>query len=160
MDVELLADQIRRAFRGESWHGPSVLQVLAGVSAEDAAAHPIAGAHSIWEIVLHMARGYALVLARARGESAELQDDEAWPAVPETSPEAWAASQRALEQLNHLLVGAVRAFPPERLARELGSEFTAYTQFCGAPQHDLYHAGQIVILKKALFAQKGGLTTG
>ena len=52
LDMEILADQIRRAFRGESWHGPSVLEVLAGVSAEDAAAHPIAGAHSIWEIVL------------------------------------------------------------------------------------------------------------
>ena len=57
LDMEILADQISRAFRGESWHGPSVLEVLAGVSAEDATAHPIAGAHSIWEIVLH---GYTL----------------------------------------------------------------------------------------------------
>lgn len=45
-----LADQIRRAFEGESWHGPAVLEVLAGVSAEDAAAHPVAEAHSIWEV--------------------------------------------------------------------------------------------------------------
>jgi hypothetical protein len=58
LDVEILADQIRRAFWGESWHGPSVREVLAGVSAEDAAAHPIAGAHSIWEIVLHLTSGY------------------------------------------------------------------------------------------------------
>jgi hypothetical protein len=70
LDVELLADQIGRAFRGESWHGPSVLEVLAGVSAEDAAAHPIAGAHSIWEIVLHLIAGYTLVLRRLRGEGA------------------------------------------------------------------------------------------
>ena len=54
LDMEIIADQISRAFRGESWHGPSVREVLAGVSAEDAAAHPIAGAHSIWEIVLHL----------------------------------------------------------------------------------------------------------
>ena len=155
LDAEILADQISRAFRGGSWHGPSVMEVLAGVSAHDAAAHPIAGAHSIWEIVLHMASGYALVLARVRGESAELQEDEAWPPVPDASPGAWGESQRALEQLNQHLVGAVRAFPPEQLSRELGSEFTAYTQFCGAPQHDLYHAGQIVILKKALSAQRG-----
>jgi uncharacterized damage-inducible protein DinB len=131
------------------------MEVLAGVSAHDAAAHPIAGAHSIWEIVLHMASGYALVLARVRGERAELQEDEAWPPVPDASPGAWGESQRALEQLNQQLVGAVRAFPPEQLSQDLGSEFTAYTQFCGAPQHDLYHAGQIVMLKKALSAQRG-----
>ena len=54
LDMEIIADQISRAFRGESWHGPSVREVLASVSAEDAAAHPIADAHSIWEIVLHL----------------------------------------------------------------------------------------------------------
>ena len=148
LDAEILADQINRAFRGGSWHGPSVMEVLAGVSAHDA------------EIVLHMASGYALVLARVRGESAELQEDEAWPRVPDASPEAWGESQRALERLNQQLVGAVRSFSPEQLLQELGSEFTAYTQFCGAPQHDLYHAGQIVMLKKALSAQRGAAWQG
>jgi uncharacterized damage-inducible protein DinB len=151
--MELLADQISRAFRGESWHGPSVLEVLAGVSAEDAAARPIAGAHSIWEIVLHMTGGYTMVLRRVRGERAELSPEEAWPPVAEVSSEAWRESQHTLEQLNHDLHRAVRAFPAERLSQEMGSEYSAYTQFAGAPQHDLYHAGQIVVLKKALAAR-------
>jgi len=68
LDMEIIADQISRAFRGESWHGPSVREVLAGVSAEDAAAHPIPGAHSIWEIVLHLTGGYNLGLLRFRGQ--------------------------------------------------------------------------------------------
>jgi uncharacterized damage-inducible protein DinB len=155
LDVEILADQIGRAFWGESWHGPSVREVLEGVSAEDAAAHPIAGAHSIWEIVLHMTGGYTLVLRRVRGEHAQLSSEEAWPPVPAVSSEAWRESQHALDQLNQQLQSAVRAFPTERLSQELGSEYSAYTQFCGAPQHDLYHAGQIVILKKALAASRG-----
>ena len=100
LDVEILADQIRRAFWGESWHGPSVREVLAGVSAEDAAAHPIAGAHSIWEIVLHMTGGYHLVLRRVRGERAQLAPEEEWPPVAEVSSEAWRASQHTLDQLN------------------------------------------------------------
>ena len=150
LDMEIIADQINRAFRGESWHGPSVREVLAGVSAEDAAAHPIAGAHSIWEIVLHLTGGYILVLRRVRGEDAQLSPEEEWPPVPELSSEAWRKSQHTLDQLNQQLESAVRAFPGERLSHELGSEYTAYTQFCGVPQHDLYHAGQIVILKKAL----------
>ena len=137
LDVEILADQIRRAFWGESWHGPSVREVLAGVSAEDAAAHPIAGAHSIWEIVLHLGAGYTLVLRRVRGERATLSPEEEWPPVPASSSEAWRESQRALEELNEQLQCVVR------------------TQFAGTPQHDLYHAGQVVLLKKALAASRG-----
>ncbi|MGH7713829.1 MAG: DinB family protein [Gemmatimonadaceae bacterium] len=111
LDVEILADQISRAFRGESWHGPSVLEVLAGVSAEDAAAHPIVGAHSIWEIVLHLAGGCTLVLRRLRGEGAQLSPEEEWPPMPACSSEAWRESQQALEELNQQLQRAVCAFP-------------------------------------------------
>lgn len=150
LDVKVLADQIRRAHWGESWHGPAVREVLAGVSAQDAAAHPIAGAHSIWEIVLHMASGYRLVLRRVRGENAQLVSDEDWPPVPPVSADAWRRTQEELDELNRRLQAEVAVFPAERLAQEMGSEFPAYIQFCGAPQHDLYHAGQIVMLKKAL----------
>ena len=73
----------------------------------------------------------------------------------EFSSEAWRESQHTLDQLNQQLQSAVRAFPTERLTQELGSEYAAYTQFCGAPQHDLYHAGQIAILKKALLVPRG-----
>lgn len=157
LDMEIIADQISRAFWGESWHGPSVREVLAGVSAEDAAAHPILGAHSIWEIVLHLVGGYNLVLRRVRGERAHLSPEEEWPPVAEFSADAWRESQETLEKLNHQLQRAVRAFPAQRLAQELGSEYPAYIQFCGAPQHDLYHAGQIVLLKKALSASRGAV---
>lgn len=154
LDTELIADQIGRAFQGESWHGPSVCEVLAGVSAEDAAAHPIPGAHSIWEIVLHLTSGYDLVLRRIRGEHVRLSPEEEWPPPVDLSTDAWRESQDNLKQLNRQLQSAVRAFPIERLSQELGSEYPAYIQFCGAPQHDLYHAGQIAILKKALSASR------
>lgn len=151
-DMEIIVDQINRAFWGQSWHGPSVREVLAGVSAEDAAAHPIPGAHSIWEIVLHLTSGYKLVLRRVRGERPQLLPDEAWPPVVDFSAEAWRETQHTLEHLNQQLQSDVRIFPTERLSQELGSEYPAYVQFCGTPQHDLYHAGQIVLLKKALAA--------
>src|SRR5262245_5928356 len=155
LDLEIMADQINRAFWGDSWHGPAVREVLADVSADDAAAHPIAGAHSIWEIVLHLTSGYILVLRRVRGERADLSQEEEWPPVPECSSEAWRQSQHTLDQLNQQLQSAVRAFPSERLSQEMGSRYSANVQFCGTPQHDLYHAGQIVMLKKALSASRG-----
>src|SRR5713226_2034192 len=54
-EIKRIGDQLKRAFEGKAWHGPSVSEVLAGVTAEQAAAHPLAGAHSIWEITLHIA---------------------------------------------------------------------------------------------------------
>ena len=50
-----LADQIRRAFEGSAWHGDSLLELLADVTAKTAAARPIKDAHSIWELLLHIA---------------------------------------------------------------------------------------------------------
>jgi hypothetical protein len=102
-----------------------------------------------------MTSGYKLVLGRVRGMATQLEADEAWPPVAEVSSDAWRETQHTLEELNQQLQSAVRAFPVERLSQELGSEYSAYTQFLGAPQHDLYHAGQIVVLKKALSALRG-----
>ena len=54
-ELERIKDQFQRAFNGQAWHGPSLLSLLAGVTAEQAAAHPVPGAHSIWELTLHIA---------------------------------------------------------------------------------------------------------
>jgi len=142
------------AFEGEAWHGPSVLEALEGVSVEQAAAHPIADAHSIWELVLHLCGTYGLVLRRLGGDGRQLTETEDWPAVPAPTAENWSDSIRLLKQLNEDLRQAVKSFPAERLDQPLVSEapYTAYTQFIGVTQHNLYHAGQITLLKKLLKA--------
>jgi uncharacterized damage-inducible protein DinB len=151
-EVDRLVEQIRRAFEGEAWHGPSVREALAGVGAEDAAAHPIAGAHGIWELVLHLGGTYGLVLRRLQGNGAQLTPEEDWPPVPAPSADAWAAAVRALHELNRELRLAAGALPDDRLDEPLVPEspYPAFTQLAGVPQHDLYHAGQIVLLKRAL----------
>jgi uncharacterized damage-inducible protein DinB len=147
-----LETQLRLSFEGPAWHGPSVLEALDGVTAEAAYEHPIAGAHSIWELVLHICAGYRLVLRRLEGNGRPLTLDEDWPAVGATTPAAWLEATRALRELNADLRGAVLAFDAERLDEPLVAEppYTAYTQFIGMTQHDLYHAGQIVLLKRAM----------
>lgn len=151
-ELQRLEEQLERALEGEAWHGPSVLEVLDGVSAHQAAAHPFAGAHSIWELVLHLHSDYSLVLRRLGGDGRQLTKSEDWPAVPEPSAENWSESVRVLKALNAELRRALRSFPPERLDEPLVPEvpYTAYTQFIGVTQHNLYHAGQMALLKKAL----------
>src|ERR671938_220446 len=136
-----LEEQLARSLEGEAWHGPSVLEALEGVSAEQAAAHPIDGAHSIWELVLHLCGTYGLVLRRLGGDGRQLTESEDWPSVPEPSAENWSDSIRALKKLNEDLRQAVKSFPRERLDEPLVSEspYTAYTQFIGVTQHNLYH---------------------
>jgi uncharacterized damage-inducible protein DinB len=151
-ELQRLEEQLARALEGEAWHGPSVLEVLEGVSAHQAAAHPMAGAHSIWELVLHLHSDYSLVLRRLGGQGRQLTESEGWPTVPEPSAENWSESVRKLKQLNAELRQAIRSFPQERLDEPLVPEapYTAYTQFIGVTQHGLYHAGQMALLKKAL----------
>jgi uncharacterized damage-inducible protein DinB len=151
-ELQRLEEQLKRALEGEAWHGPSVLEVLEGVSAHQAAAHPIAGAHSIWELVLHLCSDYGLVLRRLGGDGRQLTESEGWPIVPEPSAENWRESVRKLKQLNAELRRAIGSFPRERLDEPLVPEvpYTAYTQFIGVTQHGLYHAGQMALLKKAL----------
>ena len=71
-ELERLEAQLARSFAGPAWHGPSVLESIAGLTPEDAHAHPVAGAHSAWELVLHLGGTYRLVLRRLAGEDAQL----------------------------------------------------------------------------------------
>jgi len=153
-EVDRLDDQIRRALEGEAWHGPSILELLAGVSASQAASHPVAGAHSIWELLLHMTSDYDLVLRRLSGEGLQLTAAEDWPACPASSEENWQQAIQELRRLNAKLRQTVRDFPVERLDDPLVPEspHTAHAQFSGVVQHNLYHAGQIALLKRALAA--------
>jgi uncharacterized damage-inducible protein DinB len=150
-EVERLEFQLRRSFEGESWHGPSLLEALANVTAESASARPIANAHTIWEIVLHLIATYNLVLRRVHGNATQLTPDEDWPQVPSATASSWHDTVEKLRQANEQLCKEVAGFNPEKLDQPLaGASYSAYTQFIGITQHDLYHAGQIVLLAKAL----------
>ena len=89
---ERIEDQLRRGLEGGAWHGPAVLELLAGVTAAQAHARPIPGARGIWELVLHLGGAYRLVLRRLRGDATQLAPDEDWPPVPEPSEANWTAA--------------------------------------------------------------------
>ena len=147
-----LADQIRRAFEGDAWHGDSVLELLADVNAKTAAAHPIKNAHSIWELVLHIAAWDGAVLRRTAGTAVELKDKQNFPPVSETGEAAWRKAVEHAKNTHNELVQAVAAFPDSRLQEQVPgkteSHYSYFYMFSGIVQHELYHAGQIALLKK------------
>ena len=148
-----LADQIRRAFDGSAWHGDPLLKILDGVDARTAAAHPIKNAHSIWELVLHIAAWDDAVRRRTAGKIANLKSKQNFPPVTETSEAAWKKAVEHLTSVHSELVEAVAAFPDSRLHEQVPGKSAKYHNFfymfSGIVQHELYHAGQIALLKKA-----------
>jgi uncharacterized damage-inducible protein DinB len=150
-EIKRINDQLKRAFEGKAWHGPSVSEVLAGVTAEQAARHPLPDAHSIWEITLHIAT-WERVGRRRIDESGpiDVSDDEDWPQVEDTSDEAWKNTLDELKGNHEALREAIRRLDDARLADIVpGTIYSVYFLLHGVIQHDLYHAGQIALLKKA-----------
>ena len=150
-EPERIRGQIAKAFTAGPWYGPSLLEVLAGVDAKTAAAHPISGAHSIWEVLLHVRYGQQLMINRVRGSQAKWDLSADWPGVREPSGTAWQAMLEDLKRGEEELCQAVAAFPEDRLDEPvLPDAPSMYDNLQGYAQHHAYHAGQITMLKKAV----------
>lgn len=152
-----IVDELRRAWDGDPWHGDPVRRVLDGIRAEDAAARPLANAHGVWQIVLHMTAWTREVARRLRDRVAREPADGDWPEVPRGGAGEWAAAVDALARAHAELVEAVAAFPPEELDevvgeerdRPLGAGVSYAVMLHGLAQHHAYHAGQIALLRKS-----------
>jgi len=151
-EVTRIADQLRRAFAGDAWHGDSLFEILDGVTAAQAAARPIKNAHAIWELVLHIAAWDNAVLRRLGGVAVELSDTQNFPTVTDTSETAWRKALAEVQRVHDELVEAVSVLPDSRLDEIVpgkeGAHYTFYYMLHGVVQHELYHAGQIALLKK------------
>jgi len=150
-DSALLAEQLRRAFEGDAWHGPALLELVADVGPSTAAAHPIKDVHSIWELVLHIAAWDGAVNRRiVLGKALQLKDEENFPSVKDSSAAAWKEAVDHAKQVHAQLLRTVESLPDRRLTEQVpGKSYDIRFMLEGVAQHELYHAGQIAILKKA-----------
>jgi len=151
-EIDRIWDQLQRSFEGnDAWRCPSLRDLLACVGAADAAAHPIPGAPSVWELLLHTTVSETAARRRLAGEVVPTpSDEEAWPTPAETTPAAWLQAKLAFGEARRALRQAVAALSDERLAEPVpGREYTCYVLLHGVVEHALYHAGQIEMLMVA-----------
>ena len=145
-----IQEQLQRAFAGRAWHGPALLELLADVDARKANARPIPAAHTIWELVLHVAAWNNAVVRRLSGDQADLTAEEDFPAVTDVSEKAWQQTIDTLKRSQRELQYAIGALDEAWLDQPIVSgKATVYGTLHGVIQHGLYHAGQIALLKKA-----------
>ena len=156
-EIARIIDELEREHAGDPWHGSPLRQILEGVDHRQAAHRPLPGAHSIWELVLHMISWKNEVRRRIEGAPSGEPLEGDWPKAPNVTAEAWRDTLAALEASHRSLVSSVSSLPEDRLFqptndprdRETGAGVDHYVLLHGIVQHDVYHAGQIALLKKA-----------
>ena len=148
-EAEFIADQLQRAFYGNAWHGPALMELLTDVNAVAAAAKPSSNVHSIWELVLHIAAWDGAVQRRLGGEKLQLKAEENFPRVPAPTEAGWRKTVADGKRTHDRLVKTVAHLSDERLLERVpGKRYNFHHMLHGLAQHELYHAGQIAILKK------------
>jgi uncharacterized damage-inducible protein DinB len=157
-----LSKHLEHTMSGPMWHGPALAEVLDGVTAERAAARPIADAHTIWEIVLHVIAWAEIARARLKGQSTgDPTPAQDWPPVDAAGSDAWQRAIKQLDASHRLLAADARELDDARLdALVPGLDYSVAVLLHGIVEHGTYHGGQIALLKRALAGADLGPTQG
>ena len=147
--VSRILDQLRRSWDGDSWHGLPLWKILADTTAETAVFRPTTEVHSIAEIVLHLCTDQEIVCRRLQGENPEPSTFEDWVEVNALGENDWQSALSDLRKVFETLCVAVESFREDRLDTPVaGKGYSFYVLLHGVVQHNLFHAGQIALLKK------------
>lgn len=147
-----LADHITRTLTGPMWHGPALLEVLHGVSAEQAAHPPGPAAHSIWELVLHVAVWAEIARERMRGASpGSPRPADDFPAPGAVTDERWSAAIARLDASYRSLSAATAELSDDDLrqvVRNTDPRHSVRAMLHGVIEHGTYHGGQMALIKR------------
>lgn len=149
--MEGIIDQLHRSLEGDSWQGAAIREILEGVTAREAAAHPVPGGHSIWELVHHLAAWVRAVHSRVLGKVAELEGEADWPPVRDISESTWTAAFEDLRRSQSELIATLKTLSDADLSGSVPNrKYDRAHLLHGLAQHHAYHAGQMSLLKVAL----------
>ncbi len=151
-DLQVLLLALDQAYDRKSWHGTNLRGSIRGVSLKEAAWRPSSNRHNIWELVVHAAYWKYVVWRRLTGQqrgSFPLKGSN-WFRRPEAgTEEEWRADLRLLDRTHRSLREAVERLPRRTVWQTpTGSAVSNASIVAGAAAHDLYHAGQIQLLKR------------
>jgi hypothetical protein len=141
---ELLLQIVEEGYSRKTWHGPNLRQAIKGVSAKQALWRPGEGRHNIWELVLHAAYWKYAARRKLRGQpkgSFSIAGRDFFRAPDEPDEGAWKESRALLEDEHRQLRLAIGELPANSMAKSARLMW-------GVAFHDVYHAGQIRLLRR------------
>lgn len=146
------ANELRKAYYGDAWHGNSVSAILALVNKDQMFSRPIPNVHSIAEIVLHLTSWTEEVYSRLEGNIAEEPENGGWPKVKEETMQEWNAILSEFRLANEKLLYLAMEISEDQWGsaaqQETGTRLSYFELLNGLVQHHAYHAGQISLLLK------------
>jgi uncharacterized damage-inducible protein DinB len=150
-EIQRIAALQKEGYDGSPWYGTAFRKLLAGVTAAQAAARPIPGAHTIWQEVLHVIADRQMSCRRLAGETvAGLSDEENWPEPRTSDAAAWQLTLEDLAKAQRELEAALGRLTDEQLTDKVaGKSYSLYVLLHGIIHHDAYHAGQIALLRNS-----------
>ncbi|HSH00667.1 MAG TPA: DinB family protein [candidate division Zixibacteria bacterium] len=150
--IDVLVQMYDQAFDRPAWHGPNLRNALRGLKLPEALWRPAPNRHNIWEIALHCAYWKYAIWRRITGakRGAFPRKPSDWPALPSAqNSKAWSDDLALLEHWHAQLRNEILRFPPARFSKKpAGSSVSFLRTIYGISSHDLYHAGQIQLLKR------------
>jgi uncharacterized damage-inducible protein DinB len=154
----LLLSILDEGYSRKAWQGPNLRGALRGVTAREAAWRPRSGRHNIWELVMHAAYWkyavWRMLTGERRGSFPERGSN--WFSRSVGSEKKWRADLALLEESHRRLREAVAALPALAFSRKpRGSKYRTATMIYGVASHDVYHTGQIQLLKNLLRKSHG-----
>ena len=164
MTMAYLVSDIRSIVAGDAWHGPSWKDILHGIDANQAVRRVLPGAHTIYDLVHHTAAWAGEVARRLGGKSPSLPAEGDWPRLDSPVSEAeWQRVVMRLHSAHDELIAAIERFDPDRLDERIGTDRDAplgsgvsyRATIAGVLAHTAYHAGQAMMLRRAIEFQKG-----
>lgn len=148
-EVHRIAKQLQRTFQGRAFHGPAVEEALEGVTAKMAGAKSPGGAHSIWQIVLHMTFWQDTARRWLQGVHRRPEPGEDWTEVTNKSEGEWRKALWNLRRSYELLRDEAMLLDEARLQEPMFEGMSRVEVVLhGIIQHNIYHTGQISLLKK------------
>lgn len=152
-EINRIKDMVRRHYDGETWHGPSLIETLSDVTSEQALKRLLPTTHNIAEIVAHLTAWRVFVLEKLTGGASYdivLNSETDWQRFDDLTTEAWHDLLVALADTQTELLDVLESVNDRRLQEIVpGRRYSYYTLLHGGIQHDIYHSGQISLLKKA-----------
>ncbi len=149
-EIDRISEQLKCSFHKGAWHGPSLLEALDNVTAKQAVKRPIPNAHNIWELVLHAAVWIkAIDKTIAAMEYTQVTTEANWPEISDTSESSWDEAVDSLKKSHKKFEKHVLTLKDAALEKiPANTNSSIYRLIYGVIQHNIYHAGQIALLKK------------
>lgn len=153
-ETQRIKHALKMIYNGSPWHGASLLHLLKGVDYLQASQRPVSGGHTIWELVQHILNWREFAIKKMEGETdfdITLNSSDDWVYSQAPIEAQWQNLLSELVASQQTILEILESWFDEQLDEKVpGKDYTFYTLLQGIMDHDIYHAGQLALVRKAL----------